>query len=82
MSAPGVNVQPLDTEVWYRVEVSGKGDDCWNSTSSGDFTDMIRAHCSIERNITDGTYDTDEYEYRIVRVTTQTEVVSYAPVTA
>lgn len=62
----------LGTEVWYRVEVSPVIEEDWNAASSDTFDSMDSAVSWIERwAVLD-----KGYTYRIVRVTTKTELVS------
>ena len=72
MTADGITTTPLDSEVWYRVEWSTKDDGDWNAADNTTFDSMITAKCSIDRR-----GNSDEFDYRIVRVTTVTEEVRY-----
>lgn len=72
----GVSTTTLGTEVWYRVEVSAKGENDWCTVDSRTFDAMITAKCALDRHIS-LVADTDETDYRIVQVTTHTAEVKY-----
>ena len=78
----GIKTVPLDTEVWYRMECSRVGEDDWNVYGAACFDSMIAAKsaldCAILQRRGIGNIRMDDYEFRIVKVTTQTEVVEYS----
>lgn len=69
----GIILAHLYTEFWYRVEISFKDTDDWNVLGTNTHDSMIAAQSYIDRY-----HSKDDYDYRIVKVTTTTEGVKYA----